>query len=104
MLEYEIQASNGGDNTSIDIMTNYFDENPSHQALPIKKENAQKSMLTQYVQGGAYQSVLRAKRMSDPKMQMFKKKLDRLELAEEKGYWPGEWVCADCGYIYDNEY
>lgn len=19
---------------------------------------------------------------------------------EERGYWPGEWVCADCGYIY----
>jgi rubredoxin len=22
-------------------------------------------------------------------------------LAEEKGYWQGEWICADCGYIYD---
>ena len=21
--------------------------------------------------------------------------------AEELGYWTGEWVCADCGYIYD---
>ena len=20
---------------------------------------------------------------------------------EELGYWPGEWVCADCGYIYE---
>ena len=30
--------------------------------------------------------------------------MDRTELAEEKGYWPGEYVCADCGYIYDNSY
>lgn len=21
--------------------------------------------------------------------------------AEGKSYWEGEWVCADCGYIYD---
>jgi len=20
---------------------------------------------------------------------------------EERGYWAGEWVCADCGYIYE---
>jgi rubredoxin len=26
-----------------------------------------------------------------------KKKMD---VREEKGYWPGEWVCADCGFIY----
>ena len=19
------------------------------------------------------------------------------------GYWPGEWVCADCGYVYDKK-
>mmetsp|Transcript_4964 Transcript_4964/g.16614 ORF Transcript_4964/g.16614 Transcript_4964/m.16614 type:complete len:129 (+) Transcript_4964:1475-1861(+) len=24
----------------------------------------------------------------------------RTNIREEKGYWPGEWVCADCGYIY----
>ena len=29
------------------------------------------------------------------------KKVDRAVLAEEKGYWQGEWICADCGYIYD---
>ena len=23
------------------------------------------------------------------------------EKLEAKGYWPGEWVCADCGYIYE---
>lgn len=23
------------------------------------------------------------------------------DILEEKGYWPGEWVCADCGYIYE---
>lgn len=21
----------------------------------------------------------------------------------ESGYWQGEWVCADCGYIYDKD-
>ena len=20
---------------------------------------------------------------------------------EAMGYWPGEWLCADCGYIYE---
>ena len=20
---------------------------------------------------------------------------------EEMGYWPGEWLCGDCGYIYE---
>ncbi len=23
--------------------------------------------------------------------------------AQEKGYWEGEWICADCGYIYDRD-
>ena len=23
------------------------------------------------------------------------------EKLEELGYWPGEWVCTDCGYIYE---
>lgn len=23
--------------------------------------------------------------------------------AEESQYWQGEWVCADCGYIYDRD-
>mmetsp|Transcript_7504 Transcript_7504/g.17142 ORF Transcript_7504/g.17142 Transcript_7504/m.17142 type:complete len:146 (+) Transcript_7504:40-477(+) len=31
------------------------------------------------------------------------KKDARVALAEEKGYWQGEWICADCGYIYDPE-
>lgn len=31
-------------------------------------------------------------------MQFGKKKQLTLE---EKGYWAGEWVCADCGYIYE---
>merc|ERR1719460_2756685 len=31
-------------------------------------------------------------------MQFGKKKELTLE---EQGYWPGEWVCADCGYIYE---
>merc|ERR1719331_815559 len=34
-------------------------------------------------------------------MQMFGKKKSPEEVLEAKGYWPGEWVCADCGYIYE---
>jgi len=34
-------------------------------------------------------------------MQLFGKKKTAEEILEEKGYWPGEWVCADCGYIYE---
>ena len=30
-----------------------------------------------------------------------KKKLTPEEKLEAAGYWPGEWVCADCGYIYE---
>merc|ERR1719440_1050922 len=36
-----------------------------------------------------------------PAMQLFGKKKTVEEVLEEKGYWPGEWVCADCGYIYE---
>jgi len=35
------------------------------------------------------------------KMQLFGNKKTAEEILEEKGYWPGEWVCADCGYIYE---
>jgi rubredoxin len=34
-------------------------------------------------------------------MQLFGPKKSPEEILEEKGYWPGEWVCADCGYIYE---
>jgi len=42
---------------------------------------------------------------ASPQMQLFgiefgEKKTPE-EILEEKGYWPGEWVCADCGYIYE---
>ena len=30
-----------------------------------------------------------------------KKKMTVEEKLEAKGYWAGEWVCADCGYIYE---
>ena len=30
-----------------------------------------------------------------------KKQLTPEEKLEAAGYWPGEWVCADCGYIYE---
>mmetsp|Transcript_64300 Transcript_64300/g.155180 ORF Transcript_64300/g.155180 Transcript_64300/m.155180 type:complete len:142 (+) Transcript_64300:21-446(+) len=36
-----------------------------------------------------------------PVMQFGKKKLSPEEKLEEQGYWPGEWLCADCGYIYE---
>jgi rubredoxin len=34
-------------------------------------------------------------------MQFGRKKLTVEEQLEAKGYWPGEWVCADCGYIFE---
>ena len=36
-----------------------------------------------------------------PSMQFGKKKLTAAEKLEEMGYWPGEWLCADCGFIYE---
>merc|ERR1719265_1901871 len=36
-----------------------------------------------------------------PVMQFGKKKLSPEEKLEEMGYWPGEWLCGDCGYIYE---
>jgi len=35
-----------------------------------------------------------------PAVMQFSKK-DKKPTLEELGYWPGEWVCADCGYIYE---
>ena len=35
-----------------------------------------------------------------PSMQFGKKKT-AAEKLEEMGYWPGEWLCADCGFIYE---
>merc|ERR1719183_2478593 len=34
-------------------------------------------------------------------MQFGRNKKSVEDILEEKGYWPGEWVCADCGYIYE---
>merc|ERR1711988_1049630 len=34
-------------------------------------------------------------------MQFSKKKLTPSEKLEAAGYWPGEWLCADCGFIYE---
>jgi len=39
-----------------------------------------------------------AVRAASVSMQFGKKKELTLE---ERGYWGGEWVCADCGYIYE---
>jgi len=39
-------------------------------------------------------------RAAPAKMQFFGGKSAE-EVLEEKGYWPGEWVCGDCGYIYE---
>jgi len=43
----------------------------------------------------------RARSAAPVTMQLFGKKKTAEEILEEKGYWPGEWVCADCGYIYE---
>ena len=29
------------------------------------------------------------------------RKESREAIAEANGFWQGEWICADCGYIYD---
>ena len=54
---------------------------------------------------GARPAALRAvatpRAAAPPAMQLFGKKKTVEEILEEKGYWPGEWVCADCGYIYE---
>jgi len=39
-------------------------------------------------------------RAATPAMQFGGQKKKQLTLAE-MGYWEGEWVCADCGYIYE---
>jgi len=56
--------------------------------------------------GGAAAAYALTKRYGEPRMQFSVggKKKSPEERLEEKGYWPGEWVCADCGYIYDNIY
>ena len=45
----------------------------------------------------AMRSVMKATAPVGP-MMAAKKKTPTLE---ERGYWAGEWVCADCGYIYE---
>merc|ERR1719199_1998847 len=40
-----------------------------------------------------------ALRSASPAMQFGRKK--EVPTLEERGYWAGEWVCADCGYIYE---
>ena len=44
--------------------------------------------------------IVAATRSAPVRMQLFKKKKTVEEKLEEKGYWAGEWICADCGYIY----
>merc|ERR1712224_264988 len=34
-------------------------------------------------------------------MQFGRNRKSPSEVLEEKGYWPGEWLCMDCGYIYE---
>ena len=52
-------------------------------------------------------TVLRAPLNILPKRQhatsvlMQARKQSREAIAEANGYWQGEWICADCGYIYD---
>ena len=42
-----------------------------------------------------------APRTTPALMQFGREKKSPEEILEEKGYWPGEWICADCGYIYE---
>ena len=49
--------------------------------------------------GGALRPAV-SSRASSAAMQFGKKK-EKIATLEERGYWAGEWVCADCGYIYD---
>ena len=37
---------------------------------------------------------------SSSALNMFKKKEPKPEV-DPADYWQGEWICADCGYIYD---
>lgn len=46
-------------------------------------------------------AVSRVSTRSTPVTMQFGKKKTVEEKLEEKGYWPGEWVCVDCGYIYE---
>merc|ERR1719152_436665 len=46
-------------------------------------------------------SVSPLSRVAPIAMQFGGKKKSAADILEEKGYWPGEWVCADCGYIYE---
>merc|ERR1719502_1962503 len=54
------------------------------------------------VMGGRPALVTAPRVAASPAMQLFgREKKTPEEILEEKGYWPGEWVCADCGYIYE---
>ena len=56
---------------------------------------------TAFAPGGAQPAAMSA-RAALPTMQFgSKKKMTVEEKLEAKGYWAGEWVCADCGYIYE---
>ena len=46
-------------------------------------------------------AIARAAPRTAPVAMQFGKKKGAAERLEEKGYWPGEWVCVDCGYIYE---
>merc|ERR1719453_620582 len=39
---------------------------------------------------------------SSTNLNMFKKKEVKPEV-DANDYWQGEWICADCGYIYDQD-
>ena len=54
------------------------------------------------VRPGAARLAVASPRLASPvRMQLFGKSKTAEEVLEAKGYWPGEWVCADCGYIYE---
>jgi hypothetical protein len=56
--------------------------------------------LTQQVSG--FQTPLPVRASSSTSLQVFgKKKSAPVNDAETAKYWQGEWVCKDCGYIYN---
>eukprot|EP00622_Pseudochattonella_farcimen_P004865 FR740369.1.p1 GENE.FR740369.1~~FR740369.1.p1 ORF type:complete len:143 (+),score=8.84 FR740369.1:56-484(+) len=51
-------------------------------------------------------SMVSQRRASDRRLMVLgavqRSKKEKAAIQEDRGYWEGEWVCADCGYIYDD--
>ena len=51
--------------------------------------------------GAVRAPMITASRATLVAMQFGGSKLSPEEKLEAMGYWPGEWCCSDCGYIYE---